>query len=220
MKKSYIKSVLLVFSMLLVVGCSSSSDVDTTSPSESILSQALKDEITFMYSEESLAHDVYLALNQIHPSNTLYNIATNSEVKHIEAVNDLAVAYDLNMTKYPDTEIPYSISGITSGVYPIERIQELYSLLYEKGIQSEKDAVEVGCIVEVIDVEDLDEAIALAEGDNASDVLSVFNFLQKGSYTHYWAFDKSLKNMGVTDGCCAVPDMLGYNFCHPEYPQK
>jgi len=44
--------------------------------------------------------------------------------------------------------------------------------------------------------------------------------LREGSYTHYWAFDEGLKAMGISEGCCAVPDALGYRFCHPEYPKK
>jgi len=224
MKKNYIRNALALFIVLALVGCgTSSTDTDTgetTPPGESVLSQDLKDLITFMYSEEGLAHDVYLAINEIRPLNTLYNIATNSEIKHIDAVNDLAIAYDLNMTQYPDTDVPYSINGITAGVYPVEEVQELYNMLYEKRIQSDRDALEVGCMVEVVDVEDLDNALAIAERDNASDVIDVFTFLRSGSYTHYWSFDQGLKNMGIAEGCCSVPDMLGHNFCHPEYPQK
>jgi len=128
----------------------------------------------------------------------LQNIAQNSEIKHIDAVNELAIKYDLNMTQYPDTEASYSNS---------------------KGIESEKDALEVGCMVEVVDIIDLDKYMELAKSSNASDVLDIFDFLRKGSYTHYWAFDQGLKDMGVADGCCSVDDALGYNFCHPEYPQ-
>ena len=190
---------------------------ETASPVvEAPFSQELKDLITFMYNEESLAHDVYLAIYKEQPMNTLQNIATKSEVKHIDAVNDLAVTYDLNVTQYPDTDVPYSIEGIKPGIYPVEHIQELYDMLYDKGIQSSKDALEVGCMVEVVDIEDLDDAIAIALRDQADDVLEVFNFLEKGSYTHYWAFNDALINQGVTDGCCS----LGAEYCHPEYPKK
>ena len=129
----------------------------------------------------------------------------------------------MNITKYPDTEAPYSTDDLDrygSGEYPVEPIQELYNLLYDKGIQSEKDALEVGCMVEVVDIDDLDEFIAYAEKDNATDILETFNFLRKGSYTHYWAFDNGLKNKGITEGCCSLPDALGHHFCHPEYPKK
>jgi hypothetical protein len=169
-----------------------------------------------MYNEEALAHDIYLAIYEIQPLNQLQNIATKSEVKHIEAVNELAIKYDLNMTQYPDTDVPYSIEGIHPGVYPVEAIQELYDMLYDKGIQSEKDALEVGCMVEVVDIDDLDKYIGYAEASEAADVLDVFNFLRNGSYTHYWAFDSGLVNMSIVDGCCS----LGTEWCHPEYPKK
>jgi hypothetical protein len=120
------------------------------------------------------------------------------------------------MTQYPDTDVPYSIEGIHPGVYPVEAIQELYDMLYDKGRQSEKDALEVGCMVEVVDIDDLDKYIGYAEASEAADVLDVFNFLRNGSYTHYWAFDSGLVNMGIVDGCCS----LGTEWCHPEYPKK
>ena len=218
MNKYLINGIIAGFASVIMVGCGSDSDTDPVevTPPNSVLSQGLKDYITYMYSEEGLAHDIYLAIYDIQPVSQLQNIATKSEVKHIAAVNDLAIQYDLNMTQYPDTEEPYSINGIAPGVYPIGQIQDLYNMLYDKGIQSKQDALEVGCMVEVVDVEDLDQAIALAEADNASDVLDVFNFLRDGSYTHYWSFDKGLVNMGITDGCCS----LGTEYCRPEYPKK
>jgi len=88
--------------------------------------------------------------------------------------------------------------------------------LYDKGIQSQKDALEVGCMVEVTDINDLDKYMNQATASNASDVLVVFDFLREGSYKHYWAFDNGLKNMGVSDGCCS----LGTTYCHLEYPQN
>jgi len=193
---------------------------DAIDTPQSTLSQELKDSITYMYSEEGLAHDVYTNIYKIQAVKQLQNIATKSEVKHIDAVNQIAIKYDLNITQYPDTDVPYSKEGISSGVYPVEPIQELYTLLYDKGIQSKQDALEVGCMVEVVDIDDLDAYIVQAEASNAQDVLDVFNFLRNGSYTHYWAFDEGLRNMGISNGCCSVPDYDGHNFCHPEYPKK
>lgn len=193
---------------------------DAIDAPKSTLTQELKDSITFMYSEEGLAHDVYTNIYKIQAQKQLQNIATKSEVKHIDAVNQIAIKYDLNITQYPDTDVPYSIEGISSGVYPVEHIQELYNLLYDKGIQSKQDALEVGCMVEVVDIDDLDGYIEEAQASNAQDVLDVFNYLRNGSYTHYWAFDEGLRNMGISNGCCSVPDYDGHNFCHPEYPKK
>ncbi|CAA6824850.1 MAG: Unknown protein [uncultured Sulfurovum sp.] len=184
----------------------------------STLSPELKDSITYMYNEEKLAKDIYLNLYKVQPLQQLYNIASKSEVKHESAVNDLAIKYDLNITLYPDTEEPYdkkSLEDYGSGEYPVVAIQELYDTLYAKGIQSKQDAFEVGCMVEVTDIDDLDKYMLQATASNASDVYTVFDFLREGSYKHYWAFDKGLKNMGVSDGCCS----LGTSYCHPEYPQ-
>jgi len=195
----------------------------------STLTQDVKDAITFMYSEEGLAHDVYLNVyvhqveNQLTLVKELQNIATKSEVKHIDAVNQLTQKYDLNITKYPDTDHPYSTDDLArygSGEFPVEPIQELYNILYDKGIQSKKDALEVGCMVEVVDVDDLIEHIHEAEASNATDVVDVFNFLLEGSYKHFWAFDEGLKNIGITEGCCSVPDYGDHTMCHPEYPNN
>jgi len=200
-----------------------SSVTEAISAPKSTLSQDLKDSITYMYSEEGLAHDAYMNIYKIQAVKQLQNIATKSEVKHIDAVNQIAQKYDLNITKYPDTDKPYSTDDLArygSGQYPVEPIQEFYNLLYDKGIQSKQDALEVGCMVEVVDIDDLDTFIGYAQASNAPDVLAIFDFLRKGSYNHYWAFDKGLKNMGVSEGCCSLSPALGHDFCHPEYPQK
>ena len=242
MKSSLLKSLIGIGAVFILIACGSSgesqssttSSVDEVATSEEIptdvqsaidaplspLTQELKDAITYMYSEEGLAYDVYMNMYQIQAVEQLKNIAENAETKHIDAVNDLAIKYDLNMTQYPDTDVPYSIDGIGNGKYPVEHVQYLYDLLYDKGIQSKQAALEVGCMVEVVDIDDLDKYMILAETSNASDVLVVFDFLREGSYSHYWSFDEGLKNMGIADGCCSVAPVLGYNFCHPEYPQS
>ncbi len=185
----------------------------------STLTQELQDSIAYMYSEEKLAKEVYLNLYEVHAVKQLNNIATKSEVNHVDAVNRLAIKYDLNTADYPDTVAPYdaeSLATYGNGEFPVEKIQVLYDMLYAKGIQSEQDALEVGCIVEVTDVEDLDGYLEQAQASNASDVVSIFEFLRNGSYNHYWAFDKGLKQIGVSNGCCS----LGQTYCHPEYPQN
>ena len=90
----------------------------------------------------------------------------------------------------------------------------LYNELIIKGSQSKQDALEVGCMIEVVDINDLAAGITIAKDSNASDLVAAFEFLRDGSYKHYWAFDKGLKNMGITDGCCSFDN----NYCHPEYP--
>jgi hypothetical protein len=193
----------------------------------STLTQDVKNTLSYMGNEERLAYDVYNYLYDFHAQsgeyiNQLTNIATKSEYTHIQTVQLLVRKYisspdeftnvDMQELGYKDT----NISDMQAGVYDIQAIQDLYDALTAKGEASKQAALEVGCIVEVTDINDLLEDIKLAEDSNASDVVTAFEFLRDGSYSHYWAFDNGLKNMGVSDGCC----VLGAEYCHPEYPQN
>ncbi len=157
--------------------------------------------------------------------NQLQNIAQNSEAKHISIVQDLVQKYDLGEDDLSNVETAVADNSVAledmpRGVYDIPAVQELYDLLYNKGIASKQAALEVGCMVEVVDIDDLDEFIELAEESHAKDIVDAFNVLRDGSYTHYWAFDKGLKSMGISDGCCSLAPALGHDYCQPDYPQK
>ena len=210
----------------------SGSLVDLSNYPLSTLTDELKNAMAHMGNEERLAYDVYMNLYNYHQENSdtsiyqLYNIAQNSEKRHIATVQELVQRYDLNasdidvvddnITEDNNMSNDLILDDMPSGVYDIPEIQELYDSLYEKGIHSQQDALEVGCMVEVTDINDLDSYISLAQNSSASDAEAVFTALRKGSYNHYWAFDSGLKNLGIDDGCCS----LGDEWCHPEYPQK
>ena len=193
--------------------------VDLSQYPMSNLTDAQKYTIAYMWNEEKLAKDIYLELNLIYPTQQLENIATKSETMHQALVEDLVERYDLNITNLVDYKENYSeeeLRAFASGEFGVQEIQDLYDTLYAEGKQSQQAALEVGCKVEVTDVEDLLDEIKIAEEVDAQDLIATWNVLLSGSYNHYWAFDKGLQNMGVTDGCCS----LGTDFCHPEYPQN
>lgn len=184
----------------------------------SSLSFEQKATLAYMWDEERLARDLYLALNELTPSNTLYNIATKAESKHVEAVETLVKKYDLNVLNGIDFSGGYSeqaLEAINDNEFVTPELTTLYDVLYAKGSQSLQDAIEVGCMVEVTDINDLDRDIEVAA--DAEDIVMVFENLRKGSYSHYWAFDGVLKKMGVSDGCCSV----GSEYCKTteDYPQ-
>jgi hypothetical protein len=199
---------------------------DTLLTPASTLTQEAKDTLSYMGNEERLAHDVYLELYNYHLQNSntaikqLNNIATKSEVTHIQTVQALINKYELDYSSFTNIDLPElgyketAIEDMEMGKYDIQKIQELHDLLIAKGEQSVQDALEVGCMVEVTDIDDLLVEIPIAQDSNASDVVAAFEFLRDGSYSHYWAFDKGLKNMGIDEGCCS----LGQEYCHPEYP--
>ncbi len=193
---------------------------DALLTSNSTLTQEVKDALSYMSNEEKLAYDVYLKLYESYPEiNQFYNIATNAEAAHFEAVELLIQKYISDNSEFSNLDENLSQSNIQdleAGVYNITELQNLYDLLISIGEESPQKALEVGCMVEVTDIYDLDHDIALSQEANASDVTSVFEYLRNGSYNHYWSFNDALVTMGISDGCCAV----GQDYCHPEYPQN
>ena len=209
--------------MIFVPYGTTSSNVDLPSG----LSEELVNTLSYMGNEERLAYDVYNRLYEEWGIRQFTNIANNSEIKHIQAVQDLIQKYKLNDSMhFTNVDLPAlgyvntAVENMNAGTYDISKIQRLYDDLVSMGTASEIAALNVGCMVEVIDVNDLDAYIYIAENSNASDVVDTFNFLRNGSYNHYWAFDNGLKNRGVSDGCCALGTIDGINYCHPEYPSK
>ena len=205
--------------------------IDVDASPTSVLTQDLKNAMAYMGNEERLAYDVYMNLYNYHNTNNniqisqLQNIAQNSEAKHISIVQDLVQKYDLGEDDLSNVETAVADNSVTledmpRGVYDVPAIQELYDLLYDKGIASKQAALEVGCMVEVVDIDDLDEFIKLAEESHAEDIVESFTITRHGSYKHYWAFDKGLKNMGISDGCCSLSPALGHDYCQPDYPQN
>jgi len=183
------------------------------------LTQDLNNSLAYMGNEERLAYDVYLNLYNYHQNSDmeikqLYNIATNSESQHISIVQSLVQRYDLNASDFTDVnetvvnDNNLSESNMPRGVYDIQAIQDLYDSLYALGQNSQEDALKVGCMVEVTDIDDLDKYITQAQDANATDIEAAFNTLRNGSYNHYWAFDKALKNIGVPNGCYYEGDEL------------
>ena len=203
-------------------------DIETALNSKkSTLSEALANTISYMGNEERLAYDVYNKLYDEWGSKQFTNIATKSEYKHITTVQRLVQKYkmsdDISFTNIDLPALGYmntSIEDMKAGTYDIAKIQNLYDDLIAKGSISEVEALKVGCMVEVTDIDDLDKYLKMAQDSNASDVEVVFNYLRDGSYNHYWAFNKGLTKKGITDGCCTLGTVDGVNYCHPEYPQK
>ncbi|MEJ2500288.1 MAG: DUF2202 domain-containing protein, partial [Campylobacterales bacterium] len=76
--------------------------------------------------------------------------------------------------------------------------------LYAEGNASEQEALQVGCKVEVKDIADLNESIAIAEG--VDDLVGAFELLRLQSYQHYKEISDTLRSIGVTEGCCVLGD--------------
>ena len=113
MNTGFVKSGIVLSTMALFLGCGSSgsgSGSNTTqsasglpqvvqqaiSAPTSSLSQELTNTLSYMGNEERLAYDVYNYLYEEFGTIQFTNIATNSEYKHITAVQALVQKYNLD----------------------------------------------------------------------------------------------------------------------------
>ena len=193
------------------------SNLAISTPIEANLTYDQKYALAYMWNEEKMAKDLYLALNELYPNQTLYNIATRSETQHEASVENLAEIYDINLTNLNNFEYHFDANELAKygqGEFFIPEVQETYNTLYEKGSKSLVDALEVGCMVEVTDINDLNKWLDVVKDQPA--IVTVFENLRSGSYNHYWAFDNALKSLGISEGCC----VLGEEYCKTpdEYP--
>lgn len=172
------------------------------------LTKSQLDSLHYMWNEEKLAKDLYLALNAVYPANSLKNIATNAETQHVGSMEALLAKYsqtqaviDSYNQAHPTTPIT-QLSAIPPGVFTDTTLQTLYNTLYNEGIISATASLQAGCKVEVTDVTDLDQDII--DAGSAKDLVTFFEILRAGSYNHYWSFDNALKKAGVANGCLSA----------------
>lgn len=163
------------------------------------LTDAQRESLSFMWEEEKMARDLYLAFDAAFDVNPFANIA-RSEETHMEMVEALLVRYDMNTT------------GTEEGNFTLPVIQGLYDDLLALGAPGTVEALQVGCMVEVTDIDDLTAQIEGAPEEMAA----VYRRLMEGSYNHYAAFNSALVAQGVEEGCCSA----GEAYCKTgEYPE-
>ncbi|MEA3384513.1 MAG: DUF2202 domain-containing protein [Campylobacterota bacterium] len=142
------------------------------------LTQEDKDGLIFMYQEEKVARDVYLAMYDIWNIRIFSNIAS-AEQTHMDSVKAILEKYELEVPVLSDTR----------GVFDLEELQELYNTLIVMGKVSSNEALKVGVLVEETDIADLIERME----DAPDDIKTVYQSLLNGSYNHLNAFNKQVR---------------------------
>jgi len=145
---------------------------------QGVLTEDEKAGLLQMREEEKLARDVYIKMYALYGKRIFSNII-ESEQRHMDAVKGLLDRYDL---ADPAT-------GNDVGVFTDPHIQDLYNELYAKGTLSLKDALEVGVIIEKMDIADLEKLLAET---TKRDITRVYENLLAGSYNHLAAFEDKL----------------------------
>ena len=156
-------------------------------PPSVTLSDAEIEHLTLLREEEKLARDVYLALFDVWNAQIFANISV-SEQRHMDSVKGLIDKYGMEDPVVDDTP-----GAFTSTVFA-----ELYVSLVTKGSQSLLDALEVGVIIEELDIHDIEEMLNDPDVTKL-DVRRVLANLLAGSYNHLDAFNKQILLQTATE---------------------
>lgn len=147
------------------------------------LTDTEKKGIQLMREEEKLAHDVYRVLYEKWKLPIFSNIS-GSEARHIDAVGTLIDQYNLND---PVINEP--------GKFQNKELQELYKTLTKKGSKSLIAALEVGALIEEVDIEDLQHLISQTSNER---IKMVYGNLLRASGNHLRAFTGHLKSRDIS----------------------
>jgi len=137
------------------------------------LTNAEKDALLYMVEEEKLAGDIYLRMYETWGLPVFQNIQ-QSEQQHQQAVANLLQTYD----------IANPASG-QAGVFVNADLQALYDQLVVRGSQSLAEALQVGALIEEMDIVDLQQRLTQTTNP---EVEQVFNNLMTGSIHHLSSF--------------------------------
>ena len=141
-----------------------------------------KTAVLYMWEEEKLARDVYLALADIWQLPIFGNI-TLSEQKHMDLVWKLIATYG----------IEHEFTEDTPSVFKNEFLGQLYVDLVARGEVSLVEGLFVGAEIEDMDLFDLYEILEATDNDHLE---LVFHNLAKGSRNHLRAFVRALTAQG------------------------
>ncbi len=144
-----------------------------------LLTPAQEDGIILMREEEKLARDVYLELYDTWGIETFNNIAS-SEQQHMSSVGRIIDRYGI---KDP-------ITANEIGLFTDPHLAELYEDLIEKGSLSALDALEVGIMIEELDISDLQN---LMVDDLPDDIMRTYSNLLRGSERHLDSFESQIE---------------------------
>jgi len=146
------------------------------------VTEAEAEGLLFMREEEKLARDVYSYL-YLKYKLPVFNNISKSENVHMTAVLNL-----INGFKITDN------SNNNPGEYTNQALKDLFVALKAKGDVSVAEALKVGVDIEIKDIKDLKDELAMVQ--NAS-IKTVYTNLSKGSEAHLKAFTWNLKVRGV-----------------------
>jgi len=143
------------------------------------LTDEQKDTLFFIYQEEKVARDVYITLGKLYPNENTFASIQLSEQRHIDSARGLCETYGVSIDGVDEESV---------GNFVLPVLQELYDTCVSEGQKSLLDALKVGELIEITDIDDLEEASV----GMPADVVSVFESLKEGSLSHLDAFTAAI----------------------------
>lgn len=147
------------------------------------LTEEQKDTLFFIFQEEKVARDVYITLGELYPEEATFADIQLSEQEHILSAQVLCERYGIDTSG-----VNLSLEEEYVGQFELLAMQELYNNCIGLGSVSLLEALKVGELIELTDIDDLEEA---AEG-MPSDVVNVYDNLKAGSLEHLAAFQTAI----------------------------
>jgi len=144
-----------------------------------VLTEEQKDELFFIYQEEKVARDVYITLGNIYTDENTFASIQLSEQRHIDSARELCEKYDVSIDGVDEDSV---------GNFVLPVLQELYDTCVAEGEKSLLDALKVGELIEITDIDDLEHASV----GMPTDVVNVFENLKEGSLSHLDAFTAAI----------------------------
>ncbi len=182
MRKAYIVTVLVILLTGFTLSAQPYSELmNTPTATEEITT----DGSLYMFEEEKLARDVYIALYEQWGSRVFYNIA-NAEQQHMDQVFALLLG--------PDSQDAFA--NVEVGVFTNPELAKLYTDLVAQGSKSITDAYIVGATIEDLDISDLQKYLAANTDDEITTY--VYSNLLRGSENHMRAFVNQLSRYNAT----------------------
>ncbi len=135
-----------------------------------------------MKEEEKLARDVYYALYEKW-GNIVFSRISNAENNHMNAIINLLKYYNSSDTIVGEVGVFYSAE-----------VHALYNELVANGSISIEEALKTGAMIEEMDIKDLRDAIELTTNTN---IIIVFENLERGSRNHLRSFYNQLSALGI-----------------------
>ena len=136
-------------------------------------------DMTFMREEEKLARDLYVAFDEAWGGWPFANIAS-AEQQHLNTLLKMLIKYRL----------PDPAAGKLLGEFTDPVLQKAYADLAAKGLRSRLDALQVGGLVEEVDIED---NLASAAATEKADLDTVYAALTCGSRNHLRSFAAAIQ---------------------------